>query len=86
MKNINILMLALTMMLAMFLAACGGGNEAANSTESNKGTGGDAEKAAGPVEAKIGVISYITGPGAGYGEAITNGVKLAVEELNAKGS
>ena len=35
--------------------------------------------------AKIGVISIITGPGAGYGEAITNGFKLARDELNAKG-
>jgi branched-chain amino acid transport system substrate-binding protein len=37
------------------------------------------------VPAKIGVISIITGPGAGYGEAITNGFKLARDELNAKG-
>ena len=40
---------------------------------------------AAPVAAKIGVISIITGPGAGYGEAITNGFKLAQGELNAKG-
>jgi branched-chain amino acid transport system substrate-binding protein len=38
-----------------------------------------------PIQAKIGVISIITGPGAGYGEAITNGFKLARDELNAKG-
>ncbi|WP_458414908.1 ABC transporter substrate-binding protein [Schinkia sp. CFF1] len=83
MKNIKILMLALTMMLAMFLAACsGGGNEAANS---DKKASGDAGKSSGAVEAKIGVVSYITGPGAGYGEAITNGLKLAQEEINAKG-
>ena len=37
------------------------------------------------VPAKIGVISYITGPGAAYGEAITNGFKLARDEINAKG-
>ncbi len=39
-----------------------------------------------PVEAKIGVISIITGQGAGYGEAITNGLKLARDEINAKGA
>ena len=40
---------------------------------------------AAPVAGKIGVISYITGPGAAYGEAITNGIKMARDELNAKG-
>ena len=38
-----------------------------------------------PVKAKIGVISIITGQGAAYGEAITNGIKLARDEVNAKG-
>ncbi len=38
-----------------------------------------------PVRAKIGVISIITGQGAAYGEAITNGIKLARDEVNAKG-
>ncbi len=38
-----------------------------------------------PIRAKIGVISIITGAGAGYGEAITNGIKLARDEVNAKG-
>ncbi|RJP23276.1 MAG: branched-chain amino acid ABC transporter substrate-binding protein [Deltaproteobacteria bacterium] len=38
-----------------------------------------------PIRAKIGVISIITGQGAGYGEAITNGIKLALSEVNAKG-
>ncbi len=38
-----------------------------------------------PIKAKIGVISIITGAGAGYGEAITNGFKLARDEVNAKG-
>ncbi|EKN67123.1 ABC transporter substrate-binding protein [Schinkia azotoformans] len=85
MKNVKILLLALTMMMAMFLAACGGGNEATNSNESKEQVGGDAEKSAGAVEAKIGVIAWMTGSGAGYGEAITNGINLALEEINAKG-
>ncbi len=45
-----------------------------------------AQAAAKPIEAKIGVISIITGQGAGYGEAITNGFKLARDEVNAKGN
>ncbi|MBI5585333.1 MAG: ABC transporter substrate-binding protein [Deltaproteobacteria bacterium] len=40
---------------------------------------------AAPVAAKIGVISIITGPISAYGEAITNGLKLARDEINAKG-
>ena len=44
-----------------------------------------AKPAAAPVRAKIGVISILTGQGAGYGEAITNGIKLARDEVNAKG-
>jgi len=38
-----------------------------------------------PIRARIGVISIITGQGAAYGEAITNGIKLARDEVNAKG-
>jgi branched-chain amino acid transport system substrate-binding protein len=38
-----------------------------------------------PLRAKIGVIAIVTGPGAGYGEAITNGIRLARDEVNAKG-
>jgi branched-chain amino acid transport system substrate-binding protein len=38
-----------------------------------------------PVPVKIGVISILSGAGAAYGEAITNGFKLARDEINAKG-
>ncbi|WP_017754487.1 ABC transporter substrate-binding protein [Calidifontibacillus oryziterrae] len=87
MKNMKGLMLAMTLMLAMFLAACGGGNQSTTSGGQTDEPTGEAEQgaASGPVEAKIGVISWITGSGAGYGEAIKNGVKLALEEINTKG-
>src|SRR5512134_257143 len=50
------------------------------------GAAKDAPKAAAPaIDAKIGVISILTGQGSGYGEAITNGFKLARDEVNAKG-
>ena len=61
------------------LAACGGGDSASNESENNdKGSGKT-------IEAKVGVISWLTGSGASYGEAITNGLKLANEELTEKG-
>lgn len=46
---------------------------------------GHAKTGEGVIPAKIGVISILTGAGAAYGEAITNGFKLARDEINAKG-
>jgi len=63
----------------LMLAACGGGGEKAGGGE------GQAEGGSGVVSADIGVVSYLSGPGAAYGEAITNGLKLAQEEINEKG-
>lgn len=60
----------------LVLAACGG----AQTSGEKKASG-----AGGKVTADIGVISYISGPGAAYGEAITNGLKLANEEINQMG-
>ncbi len=39
----------------------------------------------GKIDAKIGVISILSGSGSAYGEAITNGFKLAQKEINEKG-
>lgn len=55
------------------LAGCGGGG-------SNASQGGG--QASGEQVAKIGIVSFLTGSGSAYGEAITNGLKLAQEELN----
>ncbi len=68
---------ALASLLA--LAACGGGGEQA--TGENDGQANDG----GVVKADIGVVSYLSGSGAAYGEAITSGLELALEEINAKG-
>ena len=68
--------LALISVLMLFvLAACGGSSSESNSVGESDGT----------INAKFGVISYITGAGAAYGEAITNGFNLAVKEINAQG-
>ncbi|MEH7308602.1 ABC transporter substrate-binding protein [Neobacillus drentensis] len=67
----------ISVLLLVALAAC-----SSNSTEtSGKDNGGQAKG----LKAKIGVISYLSGPGAAYGEAITNGFKLAQKEINKKG-
>ncbi|MGM9923810.1 MAG: ABC transporter substrate-binding protein [Bacillus sp. (in: firmicutes)] len=63
--------------MMLILSACN------SSDKTNaKDSGG---KSDGPVEAKFGVISFITGSGAAYGEAITNGFNLALDEVNAEG-
>ncbi|MGN1400930.1 MAG: ABC transporter substrate-binding protein [Bacillus sp. (in: firmicutes)] len=59
----------------LLLAACGG-------TESS----GSGDKGNGDVSGKFGVITYLTGAGAAYGEAITNGFNLAANEINEKGN
>ncbi len=61
----------------LVLSACGG-EEKTSGEKDSKGDGGK-------VTADIGVVSFISGSGAAYGEAITSGLKLAQEEINAKG-
>jgi branched-chain amino acid transport system substrate-binding protein len=75
-KRIKLLFSVLMVFTLVVLTACG------NDT---KDAGGKETAADGPVKAKIGVISYLTGPGAGYGEAITNGLELANKELKEAG-
>ncbi|MBY0120425.1 ABC transporter substrate-binding protein [Bacillus sp. S/N-304-OC-R1] len=70
--------LAVAVLMLVLLTACSG-----KSTETSGAS--NSSKGGGTVNAKIGVISYITGPGAAYGEAITNGFKLAQKEINEKG-
>jgi branched-chain amino acid transport system substrate-binding protein len=69
----------LSIIMLLMLAACSSNQTTKDDNSSNKGQNN------GIPTAKIGVISYISGPGAAYGEAITNGLKLANEEINAKG-
>lgn len=62
---------ALAMVFTVAAAGCGG-----SSTQSSSSDGG---------AAKVGVISYLSGGGAAYGEAIRQGLELARDEINAKG-
>ncbi|HET7615544.1 MAG TPA: ABC transporter substrate-binding protein, partial [Bacillales bacterium] len=73
--------------LGLFLlSACGGGDSTSSSSSSDNGdTSGSGSSSDSAVSAKIGVISYLSGPGAAYGEAITNGLKLAKKEINKEG-
>ncbi len=63
----------IAMAMAVMVVGCGGGQKAPAATTPAAGT------------AKIGVVAYLTGAGAAYGETIRNGLELAQSEINAKG-
>lgn len=66
----------MVVVMLFLLTACNG-----SSTSEEGSTNSDG----GTIQAKIGVVSYLTGAGAAYGEAITNGLKLAQGEINEQG-
>lgn len=73
-KSVKKLLVLFSALMLVLLAACSGGE-----SKSSEG------KNAGTINAKIGVISFLSGSGAAYGEAITNGFKLAQKEINKEG-
>jgi branched-chain amino acid transport system substrate-binding protein len=68
--------LFLVVLMILTLTACGSNGSKSSEEKSNDG---------GTIDAKIGVISILSGSGSAYGEAITNGFKLAQKEINEKG-
>ncbi|MEN1967491.1 ABC transporter substrate-binding protein [Lentibacillus sp. N15] len=64
-----------SVMVLITLAACGGGSDASGSTDGGSGD----------ISAKIGVVTFKSGSGAAYGEAITNGLEMAQKEINEQG-
>ena len=62
-------------MMALGLVGCG--------NDSKQATPGSAPTNA--ASAKIGVVAYLSGAGAAYGEAIRQGLELARDEINAEG-
>lgn len=79
----NILAVFATFMLIL-LAACGG-SSTENSGANEQGNNDNGTSSNDVINAKIGVISYLTGAGAAYGESITQGLKLAQKEINEQG-
>lgn len=63
----------LMMALMIIIGGCGGEKPTAQGEASAGGT------------AKLGVVSYLTGAGAAYGESIRQGLELSRDEINAKG-
>lgn len=81
-KIVKSLFVMFAMLTLLFITACGGETP---SEETSDQTNGNTETDAGALNVKVGVISYLSGAGAGYGEAITNGLKLANKEISEQG-
>lgn len=82
-KKILALVLAAALCLCVF-SACGnnGGTDTGTNTDNTSDNAGSSE-AAGTF--KLGVIGPLTGEAAIYGNAVANGAKIAVDEINALG-
>ena len=78
MKKKNMFSMMLAGCLALSLTACGGSSESGAASD-NSGASGDS----GTIT--LGMIGPLTGSVAVYGTHIENGVKLAIEEINAAG-
>lgn len=83
MKKAISLMLAAAM--AVSLTACGGNSQTSTNTTAASGTEAAKADAGADATFKIGSIGPITGAAAVYGEAVRDGVDLAVKEINAAG-
>ena len=82
-KKFFALMMAMVMVLS--LAACGGKSESSAPADSNT-PAQSGETAEGGSTFKLGTIGPLTGDAAIYGQAVANGAKIAVDEINASDS
>ena len=80
MKKVLSLVLAGSMVLS--LAACGGSKDTASTTDSSAASSAEAS---GSDTFKIGATGPITGGAAIYGNAVKNGIQIAVDEINDTG-
>ena len=80
MKKVLSLVLAGSMVLS--LAACGGSKYTASTTDSSAASSAEAS---GSDTFKIGATGPITGGAAIYGNAVKNGIQIAVDEINEAG-
>ena len=77
--------LMMTMVMVLSLAACGGKAETSAPADSNT-PAQSGETAEGGSTFKLGTIGPLTGDAAIYGQAVANGAKIAVDEINASDS
>ncbi len=87
-KKMFALVMAATMVFSM--TACGGSGSSSSSSSSSSGSSSSSSSAPAAGDDvqvfKLGSIGPLTGDAAIYGQAVVNGAKLAVEEINASDS
>ena len=79
-KKVLAAILAATMVVG--LTACGGSKDTASTTDSSAASSAEAS---GSDTFKIGATGPITGGAAIYGNAVKNGIQIAVDEINEAG-
>ena len=85
MKKLLAFVMASTMVLSM--AACGGSSSSGNSGSSDAAADNSGSTDTADTQTfKLGSIGPLTGDAAIYGQAVVNGAKLAVDEINASDS
>ena len=82
-KKLFALMMAMTMTVS--LAACGGKTETPAPSTNAPATEAPAASGEAGGTFKLGTIGPLTGDAAIYGQAVANGAKIAVDEINAAG-
>lgn len=76
--------LALALLAALSMTACGGGSAGQSASNGSSGSGGQtASDSKDPIV--VGHYSYLTGPSSLLGQNITNGVQVAVDKVNEEG-
>ena len=83
----KLLSVVLAGLMALSLAACGSGNGGSAGSGSSSGSLATAPTDDGSLKGtlKLGMIGPLTGGAALYGNAVDNGARIAVDEINAEG-
>lgn len=87
MKRKGIFALALSALISMSLAGCGNTNSPSESTTSGVNASSNAESGNSSISGtiKLGMIGPLSGDASIYGNAVKNGIELAIEEINEAG-
>ncbi len=80
----RLLSLGLAAVMAMSMTACGSSGSTSDSAEET-GAASQGEESADGATFKIGGIGPVTGANAAYGQAVANGMELAIKEINEAG-
>ncbi|MDI6600558.1 MAG: ABC transporter substrate-binding protein [Thermoanaerobacteraceae bacterium] len=77
------LALAMVLVVALLVSACGGSQTQQSSQPAQQNSSSQKSESKGPL--KLGMVGPLTGNTATYGTSVKNGVEIAVDEFNANG-